>query len=260
LDSRPIAGRDRLILRDWLNQAPYTLAMSSGYFGFFAHFGCLEALEEAGLAPARISGSSAGALAGALWAAGCPFTILKKQLFCLKKSDFWDPGPGFGLLKGIRFRNMLAKIFPVAKIEDCRVPLVISAFDLAGFTTRCLREGPICDVVYASCCVPFLFQPIRIGKSLLVDGGIGDRPGLAGVPADGRILYHHLQSGWPGFDRDCGLSAILGLRPNTVAITVNDIEAVNPSRLASGRRAFHQTREAVRTALGQPILDRRILV
>ena len=53
-------------LAEWLADRPFTLAMSSGFFGFFAHFGTLRALLDHGLSPARFCGSSAGALVGAL--------------------------------------------------------------------------------------------------------------------------------------------------------------------------------------------------
>ena len=49
-------------LRTWLTEAPFTLGMSSGFFGFFAHAGVLAALEEQGLTPRAVAGSSAGAL------------------------------------------------------------------------------------------------------------------------------------------------------------------------------------------------------
>lgn len=233
--------------------------MSSGFFGFFAHFGCLAALEEAGLDPARISGSSAGALAGAVWASGCPMSGLKKRLFNLTKADFWDPAPGFGLLKGNRFRNLLGEICAVPRIEDCRVPLAISVFDLTGLASRSLREGSIVDAVYASCCVPFLFQPIRIGRSIYLDGGIGDRPGLAGTPQEGRTLCHHLQSSRPGVQKDQIISRILKERPNTIAVTVKNIEPIGPATGKDGRRAFDQTRAAVRAALARPIIGRQVL-
>ncbi len=234
--------------------------MSSGFLGFFAHLGCLEALEESGLAPAGISGSSAGALAGAIWASASNMSNLKKRLFNLTTADFWDPAPGPGLLQGNRFRNLVAQICPVARIEECQVPLTISAFDLGSLATHSLREGLISEVVYASCCVPVLFQPIRIGKFLYLDGGIGDQPGLAGIPAHSRVLYHHLQSAWPCLKKDRAIVRILKNRPNTVAMMVNNIEAVGPATMKRGKQAFHQTRAAILKALGQPIAERQILI
>ena len=54
------------VLADWLAEAPFTLTLSSGFFSFFAHSGLIAALQEADLRPARITGSSAGALGRAL--------------------------------------------------------------------------------------------------------------------------------------------------------------------------------------------------
>lgn len=220
----------------------------------------LEALEDLDLLPTCVSGSSAGALAGACWASGCTVSKLKTRLFGLTKADFWDPSLGPGLLKGLRFRQILAEICPVPKIENCSVPLVISAFDLISLSTHSLRDGNLCNAVYASCCVPFLFQPIRIGQSLYFDGGIGDRPGLAGIPASSRVLYHHLQSGRPTLKKNQGLFKILEKRPNTVAILVNNLEPVSPARMSRGQQVFHQTSRAIRKALEHPISNRTIVI
>ena len=57
-------------LEEWLREAPFALGMSSGFFGFFAHTGVVTVLEDEGLLPSRVSGSSAGALVGGAWAAG----------------------------------------------------------------------------------------------------------------------------------------------------------------------------------------------
>ena len=85
--------------RDWLASQPFTLALSAGFFGFFAHTGVLQALEEAGLRPRRIVGVSAGALAGGLWASGLSAAELAEELVRLRRVDFWDPGlPLGGLL------------------------------------------------------------------------------------------------------------------------------------------------------------------
>jgi hypothetical protein len=51
-------------LRDWLRGGPFTLGLSSEFFGFFAHAGVVSVLEPEGLLPARVVGSSAGALTG----------------------------------------------------------------------------------------------------------------------------------------------------------------------------------------------------
>ncbi|HET9038276.1 MAG TPA: patatin-like phospholipase family protein, partial [Myxococcaceae bacterium] len=94
-------------LREWLREGPFTLVMSSGFFGFFAHAGVVSVLEEEGLRPARITGSSAGALVGALWGAGVPAARIREELLALRREHFWDLRPGLGLLAGALFRALL---------------------------------------------------------------------------------------------------------------------------------------------------------
>src|SRR4051812_30729734 len=96
-------------LAAWLAQEPFTLAMSSGYFGFFAHCGVLWALEEHGLIPARVRGSSAGALVTGLWAAGLSARQVADDLLSVTRADFWDPRPGLGFLKGQLFDQRLRR-------------------------------------------------------------------------------------------------------------------------------------------------------
>ena len=109
-DYAPLRGAShQRVLADWLAEAPFTLAMSSGFFGFFAHFGTLRALLEHGLAPARFCGSSAGALVGACVASGASINAIEDMLLGLDRSQFWDPSPGLGLLSGQAFRRILAE-------------------------------------------------------------------------------------------------------------------------------------------------------
>ena len=249
-----------MILRTWLEQGPYTLALSSGYFGFFAHFGLLAALEQNNLVPSHISGSSAGALAGACWASGCPTATIQHALANLSKSDFWDPAVGLGLLKGQLFREFIQTLYPVSNIEECNIPLAISAYDLRTLSTHVLDSGSISDAVYASCTVPLLFHPIRIGKGLYFDGGINDRAGLAGAPKQGRILYHHLESQWPPLFCKYGRSSNGPVRPGMITVTVKDLETAGPHRLKNGRKAFQQAKCAIDKALDQRIEQQNIVV
>src|SRR4051794_5541513 len=73
---RPMRGNARepvhmttTTLREHLREGPFALTMSSGFFAFFAHTGFLTVLEDEGLLPTRVSGSSAGALVAGAWAA-----------------------------------------------------------------------------------------------------------------------------------------------------------------------------------------------
>ncbi|MCA9636687.1 MAG: patatin-like phospholipase family protein, partial [Myxococcales bacterium] len=97
--------------REWLGERPFTLVLSAGFFGFFAHTGVLTALEAAGLRPRRVVGISAGALAGGLWSAGLDVSEITDELVGLRRGDFWDPGlPLGGLLRGDKFAAKLASL------------------------------------------------------------------------------------------------------------------------------------------------------
>jgi NTE family protein len=241
-------------LRKWLLQDPFTLAMSAGFFSFFAHCGLLSVLEEENLRPSKIAGSSAGALVGACWAAGCSTGHLKEILFNLSKKNFWDPAPGLGLLKGRRFRRLIAEISPVSKIEECRIPVCISAFDLYSYSTHILESGAFPESVYASCALPFLFQPIRLNRGLYFDGGIKDRPGLAGVSNGTRVLYHHISSRSP-WRRKNSTALRIPKRENMVSVIINRLERVGPNRLEKGKIAFHQARQGMKIALEKDLRD-----
>src|SRR3954464_10717503 len=115
-----------LPLGEWLSERPFSLAMSSGFFSFFAHTGMLDALTRRGFTPRMVSGSSAGALVGGAWAAGLEAEALAGELVRLRRADFWDPAPGAGLLAGRSFDRLLRKLLPVTAIERCRVPVLVS--------------------------------------------------------------------------------------------------------------------------------------
>ncbi len=238
-------------LGDWLAEAPFTLTLSSGFFSFFAHGGLIAALQEAGLRPARITGSSAGALTGACWAAGLDARELRDRLLALQKQDFWDPAPGLGLLRGERFRTLLRDMLPVSRFADTAIPLALSAWDGLARKTRVLEDGDLVPAVYASCAVPLMFQPARIDGLWLWDGGIGDRAGIAGAGLDDRVFYHHIASRSPW--RRPGSPALkIPARDNLQALVISDLPRCGPERLRFGREAFERALAAAREALRAP--------
>jgi NTE family protein len=81
-------------LREGLMEEPFALGLSAGFFGFFAHAGMVQALEEEGLWPARAAGSSAGALVAGLWASGRDADAIGAILRGLRRADRHPPRPG----------------------------------------------------------------------------------------------------------------------------------------------------------------------
>jgi NTE family protein len=241
-------------LADHLAARPFSLALSSGFFGFYAHAGLVGALEEAGLAPAGLAGSSAGALVAGLWAAGVPAPELAAELLGLERSDFWDPGPGLGLLRGRLFQARVERLLPVPSFEGCRARLAVSAFDLGARRTVVLDRGELASALVASCAFPGLIQPVRRDGRLLSDGGIADRPGLAGLPPHPErvVLYHCLASRSPW--RRPGSPALApSRRSDTITVRIHGLPRANPFRLAAGRAALVAARDAARRALAAPV-------
>ncbi len=241
-----------ITLREWLREGDFTLAMSSGFFGFFAHAGMLTALEQEGLLPAALSGSSAGALVAGLWASGLPMPHVARALNELRRDEFWDPGIGPGLLRGDLFRRKLETLLPVQHIEQCRRPVALSVFDLATRKTRVLESGPLAPAIVASCALPVMFQPVRVNGRLSSDGGIADRPGLAGVPEGRRVLHHHLSSRSP-WRRPGDPELVPPKRDRLVSLTVSNLPRVQPFALENGRRAYEAAALATFAALSRPI-------
>ncbi|MFO0729182.1 MAG: patatin-like phospholipase family protein [Myxococcota bacterium] len=235
-------------LRAWLEEGPFTLVMSSGFFGFFAHAGVVSVLEEEGLVPRRLCGSSAGALIAGLWGSGLPAKAIREELFALRREHFWDPGFGAGLLRGRLFQRRLESLAPVARIEEAPRPIAVSVFDVLRRRTVVLERGRLAPALHASCAVPFLFHPVWIDRRPFLDGGVLDRPGFAGTAAGERVLYHHLLSRSPWRRRNSPALRIPtreGLR--TVAFA--NLPRLGPFRLEEGRTAFEAAAAGMRAAL-----------
>lgn len=239
-------------LREWLSAAPFTLGMSSGFFSFFAHAGVVSVLEEEGLAPARVCGSSAGALVGGLWASGVPAARLRETLLGLRREHFWDVRPGLGLLRGMRFRELLEEHAAAPTFEACRLPLAVSAYDVTARRTVVLSRGALAPALHASCAAPVLFQPVRIDGRLYLDGGILDRPGLAGAGPGERILFHHITSRSPW--RRPGSPALQPpVRPGMEVVALQGLPRVGPFRLERGPQAMERAAAGMREALSRPV-------
>jgi NTE family protein len=200
--------------------------------------------------PARLSGSSAGALVGGLWASGRDGEGMGEELRGLRRAEFWDPGPGAGLLRGERFLRRLERTLDASTFEACRAPLAVSVHGVRPWGTEVVSSGALAPAVVASCAVPGLFQPVRLGERWYVDGGVSDRPGLAGMPAGERLLYHHLASRSP-WRRPGSPSMAIPSREGLVSLVIEGLTRLGPFRLERGPAAFREAREATLRALEQ---------
>ncbi len=240
----------RQTLAEWLDEGPYSLALSSGFFGFFAHAGMLGALLAEAPGPTHASGASAGALVAAAYGGGVAPDELADELAALRRPDFWDPGPGLGLLRGRLFREHLERLLP-RRFDQCGTPVAVAAHDVLRGRPVPLADGDLPAAVHASCAVPFMFHPVRIGGRVFIDGGVSDRPGLVAMP-DGRVLFHHLSSRSP-WRRRRSPALSLPRRAGLVSLVVEGLPRVDPFALHAGRQALALCRRATRRALDLPI-------
>mmetsp|Transcript_29200 Transcript_29200/g.38402 ORF Transcript_29200/g.38402 Transcript_29200/m.38402 type:complete len:283 (+) Transcript_29200:129-977(+) len=181
-------------LREWLEEKPFTLTLSSSFFGMYAHTGVLQALHEEGLFPSKLTGSSAGGLVAVCYAAGLtPQQIITKCLQ-IKREDILifsaNSLPGiFNIYRASK--AIISDFIPVEDFEDCRLPTAVSAFDIFGMRTQVFSSGNLVQALSASMSVPLMFKPTVIDNKPYWDGALLDVAGLNGVSKEERVLYHH---------------------------------------------------------------------
>lgn len=150
------------------------LALGSGSARGWAHIGVIRALEEAGVKPDIVCGTSIGALVGAAYAAG-ELDRLERWVRGLGVRDvigFMDVSLGGGVLKGERLVEFLRRNVVDRSIEDLPTPFAAVATALHSGAEVWLRSGSTVDAVRASIALPGLFAPVIREESLLVDGGL----------------------------------------------------------------------------------------
>ena len=223
-----------MTFQDYLHQDSH-LALSSGFFGFFSHAGVSAALWEHGYRPLSISGASAGALIGCLLACGLTTQAIADRLYSLQRDHFWQPGLGLGLLKPDRFKQTLCDLVPQRYFDETEIPFSVSVYSARTRSTKVINSGNLIDAVYASCAIPLLFQPQRYQGDWLWDGGIKDRPGVAGVPTNGNLLYLHIpsKSPWRRVVPEPN-------RPLTTQLSVHGLPRSGPGKLELGPDIYHR--------------------
>lgn len=149
------------------------LALSGGGAKGFAHIGVFKLLEECGLMPDVIVGTSVGALMGALFADGYSADEIKELFSGREFSEFAQLQlPKSGLFDSKRFRHFLRRHLRAKTFEELKTPLIVMATDLDNGESHEFRSGPIVEAVTASCSIPIIFSPVVINGVHYVDGGL----------------------------------------------------------------------------------------
>ena len=165
------------------------LVLSGGGARGFAHLGVIEALNETGIFPDVISGTSAGAIIGVLYADGHSPKKILNFMDGGSRLDFMRPAlPREGLLQINGVIKILKTYLHSKKFIDLKIPLFVTATDLNNGKAVYFSEGDLFDPVIASASIPVLFQPVKIGDISYVDGGVLDNLPLRPIESKCRIL------------------------------------------------------------------------
>jgi len=149
------------------------LALGGGAARGFAHVGVIRALEQAGIVPEVIAGTSAGAVVGAIYAAGYGAADLLRIASQLEQSSVRDLTlPDRGFIRGERLQAFVNRAVQDRPIERLRIRFAAVATDLASGDAVTFRAGDTGLAVRASSAVPGIFQPVTVGGRTLVDGGL----------------------------------------------------------------------------------------
>jgi len=177
------------------------LVLSGGGMKAMAQVGVLRALEEAGLKPAEVVATSAGALVGALVASGLTYEEIVPRVFGVGRHELAELARWSVLARGLSapsvlkpqpVRSLLARLLPRHSFAALRLPLRITAVDadsgeLVVFGAGGRTDCTVVEAVQASMALPVYLPPVEIGGRRYVDGGLLDVLPLdvaASIPAD----------------------------------------------------------------------------
>ncbi len=151
------------------------LVLSGGGARGFAHIGAINTLLEQGYNITSIAGTSMGALVGGIYAAGGlglfqEFANSLDVTEVLKLADFSISTKG--IIKGRKIIERLKEMVPDRNIEDLPIPFSAVATEINTGREAVFTTGRLFDAIRASIAIPTVFQPLKIGDSIYVDGGV----------------------------------------------------------------------------------------
>jgi NTE family protein len=224
----------------------FSLALGSGGARGLAHIGVLAVLDREGLRPRAIAGTSMGAFIGAMYAGGTLPEQMEEGVESLGLKDIaaltsltLKPG---SLMSADRIEEQLRSLLP-ATFAELSVPFACVAADLVTGEPAVLSEGDLPRAIRTSMTIPILFDPVRYGDRILVDGGVVDPVpvGLARDLGGGPVVAVDVGQLLPadsrvGSRRGLGPLLLTGDSPNLVQVGTRtlDIMSHRLTRLALG--------------------------
>jgi NTE family protein len=149
------------------------LVLGGGAARGFAHIGAIKALEAQGIVPDLIVGTSAGAVVGALYAAGNGGFELQRLAIQMEEGQVSDWSlPDRGVIRGEALQNFINHAVGQRPLEKLPRLFAVVATDLQNGEAVVFRSGNTGMAVRASSSVPGVFQPVKINGREYVDGGL----------------------------------------------------------------------------------------
>lgn len=243
------------------------IALGSGGARGFAHIGVLEELSAEGIAIDMVTGSSMGAVVGAIYACGGDMGMTGKLAAMLRERTYLDMGvPREGFIKGERFQELIKIVTKDMSFDQTRIPFACVAVDLETSEVLVLSEGKIHDAVRASISIPGIFVPHRYGGRMLVDGGVVERVPIHGARKMGADFVIGVDVGYQGGIRTPAKNIIDILnytielmqweiakeRVNTADLMITPpVDHINPLSNAQAQECIEIGRSSARAAMPQ---------
>lgn len=162
------------------------LALGGGGARGVAHIGILRHLENIHILPDIITGTSAGAVIGALYAHGVVLDDIYEEIQKLRPPSFTHLSRirfgQRGLFVNTELETLLTRTLGKGRrIEDSPIPLGIHVTDIEAGAGVTLTHGPLTKAILASCCVPGIFIPQEINNRVYIDGAVTENVPVTGA-------------------------------------------------------------------------------
>ena len=153
--------------------AKIALVLGAGASRGFAHIGVLKILESNKIPIHMIVGTSAGSFVGSIYAYGFTAFQLQKMSFSIERGDIVDLTIlDNGFVKGEKLEEYINTLLNNTPIEKLRIPFYAVATDIQNAQEVVFGKGNTGTAVRASCAIPGIFRPVKVGDRTYVDGGV----------------------------------------------------------------------------------------
>jgi NTE family protein len=153
--------------------ARIAVVLGAGASRGFAHIGVLKVLETSKIPIHMIVGTSAGSFVGSLYAYGYNAFQLQKMALSIEKGDIADICiPDNGFIKGEKLEEYVNSMVKNTPIEKMRIPFYAVATSIPEGQEVVFGKGNTGTAVRASCSIPGVFRPAKIGDKMYIDGGV----------------------------------------------------------------------------------------